>query len=299
MAQQLPLFNVYRDHWNVLNPAALSNNYLINNKSKSIGVSYRNQWLGLPESPETQLLNFELVSDKRNSVIGGHILNDQTGKIGQTGIYGNYAYRIQLGKKTTQSLLIGLSAGIVQYSARLSEVEFFDVEEQSIQDDDILYPDFGLGIFYHYADKYYFGVSVPQTFSLNTQFQTSQGKFGIDRIQHLYFVGGGYFQVSWFGNETSFVEPSVWVKYVPDAPLNIDLNFRAQISELIWAGLGGGFGFGDQTSSRLLLEAGVLLGEQINLETGQLKVGLGFDIPMTGFGAVFGNSIEANVVYSF
>ena len=301
-AQQLPLFNVYRDHWNVLNPAAMSNNYLINELSRTVGVSYRNQWIGVDESPETQVLNFEWVSDKRKSIFGGHIINDRTGKIGQTGIYGQYAYRIPLGKRTDQTLSIGLTAGVVQYSARLSQIQFFDVEEQPVTDDNVIFPDFGLGVFYHFSDKYYAGISMPQTFSLETRFQTTNidKEFIFDRVQHLYFVAGGYYQVAWFGNETSFVEPSLWVRYVPDAPFSFDLNVRSQISELVWAGLGVGSYYGVKTGTRLSIEAGVVLGEQINLTKGQLKLGMGVDLPMTGgYGVFFGNTLEANVIYSF
>ena len=300
LAQQLPNFNVYRDHWNVLNPAAMSNNYLINEFNKTVAVSYRNQWVGVNDSPETQLINFEWVSDKRKSIFGGHIVNDQTGKIGQTGIYGNYAYRLNLGKRSDQSIAIGLSAGVVQYSAQLSQIKFFDIEEQPLTDDNFVYPDFGMGIFYHYSDKYYAGFSIPQTFSLETRFEATDRTFAFDRIQHLYFVAGGYYQVTWFGNETSFVEPSVWIKYVPDAPLSIDFNGRYQISELVWAGLGLGMAFGVESSSRINFEAGVVLGEQINLTKGQLKLGMAFDIPLSNqLYSYFGNTIEANAIYSF
>ena len=297
-SQQLPLFNMYRDHWNVINPAALSNNYLVNERTKTFGVSYRNQWLGVPESPQTQIINAEIVSDRLNSTFGGRIINDQTGKIGQTGIYANYAYRLNLGKRSDQSLSIGLNAGVVQYSARLSEVEFFDKEEQSLQDDNLIYPDFGFGMFYHFSDKYYAGLSIPQMFGLNTQFKSLTGDYSVERVQHLYFVAGGNFQVTWFGNETSFIEPSIWFKFVPDSPTNVDVNARYQISELVWVGTGAGFGFGEQLGSTLHLESGVVLGEQINLTGGQLKVGLAFDMPLTGFGTFFGKSIEAIALFS-
>ena len=278
----------------------MSNNYLINEFSTSVGVSYRNQWVNVEDAPTTQLLNFEWISDERRAIFGGHIINDQTGKIGQTGIYGNYAYRLNLGKRSDQSLAIGLSAGVVQYSAQLSQIQFFDIEEQPLTDDNFVFPDFGMGIFYHYSDKYYAGFSIPQTFSLETRFEATDRTFAFDRIQHLYFVAGGYYQVTWFGNETSFVEPSVWIRYVPDAPLSIDLNARYQISELVWAGLGLGTAFGVGTGSRVNFEVGVVLGEQINLTKGQLKLGMAFDSHVAGeIRDFFGTSFEANAVYSF
>lgn len=298
--QQLPLFSVYRDHWNVINPAALSNNYLINEWNMSVGAGYRHQWLGIEGAPSTQLVNWEWVRDEFNSVFGAHLFNDRTGKIGQTGFYGQYAYRLNFGRRVDQSLLIGLSAGILQYRARLQDIEFFDTEEQPFENDKIIYPDFGLGIFYHYTDRYYAGLSIPQTFGLDTRFTTDEGDYPIRRVQHIYAVLGGYFQIAWFGNETSFVEPSIWIKYAPRSPLNADFNARFQISELVWAGLGFGTGFGRQQSGTLHIEGGVVLGEQIQLYNSQLKIGMGFDLPMFGgYGADFGSALEFNAVYSW
>lgn len=299
-AQQLPLYNIYRDHWNILNPAAVSNNYLINEWEQSIGVSYRHQWLGIEGAPATGVANWEWVRDDLNSVFGGHIINDRTGEISQTGVYGQYAYKIEFGGRADQSVTIGLSAGLVQYRANLSEIQFFDAQEESVTDDNLLHPDFGLGVFYHFEDRYYAGISMPQIIGLNTRFVTPDRDFNIDRVQHLYAVVGGYFQVTWFGNETSFVEPSMWVKYAPNAPLNIDLNARYQISELIWVGTGVGTGFGIDQSLAMHFETGLILGEQSNIMNGQFKVGMGFDLPISGgYGADFKSAIEINMIYSF
>ncbi len=298
-AQQLPLFAVHRDHWNVLNPAALSNNYLINEMNWSSGASFRRQWLGVKDAPITQVANLETVLEDYNIVTGGHIINDQTGLIGQTGIYGQFAYIIQLGRRIDQGLVLGLSAGAVQYRAKLSEINFAEEEVGIPIGDRLLYPDFGLGAFYYYDDKFYAGLSVPQTFGLNTRFRTAEGTFGFKRQQHFYTVVGGYFDVTWFGNDASFVEPSLWLRYVPNAPLSADLNVRYQINELIWGGLSTGFGFGKGISTALRLDTGVVLGETLNIYNGQLKVGFAFDFPLNSYGPAFGNSMEINVIYSW
>ncbi|MEO1514327.1 MAG: PorP/SprF family type IX secretion system membrane protein [Bacteroidota bacterium] len=301
-AQQLPLYNIYRDHWNVLNPAAISNNFLINEWSQSVGLSYRHQWFGIEDAPRTQVVNYEFVRDDLNSVFGGHLINDRTGKISQTGAYAQYAYRVNFGQRVDQALVVGLNAGLVQYRAKLSQIQFAQQEEQPMMDDNVIYPDFGLGVFYHYSDRYYAGLSVPQTLGLDTRFQAGEdlGEFPVERVQHVYAIVGGYFQVTWFGNETSFVEPSAWVKYVPNAPLQWDINARYQISELVWVGAGTGSGFGDEFSMSLHLESGLILGEQSGFYNGQLKIGTGFDLLLLGgYGADFKSAIEINAIYSF
>ena len=299
-AQQTPLFSLYRDQSGILNPASLSNNYLLNNRTMSLSGTWHVQWWNLPESPRTQALAWEMVRDDQNSVFGAHILNDQTGKIGQTGIYGRYAYRIKMGRRISQSLLIGINAGAVQYRAKLSEIDFPDPGTAPTAYARPIQPDIGLGVFYHYADRYYAGISVPQTFGLTTRYQDEQAVFPIRRVPHVYAVVGGYWSTPWLGNETSFLEPSAWVKYVPNSPLNIDLNLRAQISELVWAGTGVNTGFGKAISATVHFEAGLFLGEQVRLFKSQLKTGFAFDLPVTqSQGKVFGGSAEVVVVYTW
>ena len=299
-AQQAPLFTVYRDQWSILNPAAVSNNFLLNNRSMSLSGTWRTQWWGLSESPRTQLLNWEYVADEQNSVFGAHALNDQTGKIGHTGVYGRSAYRIKSGKRVVQSLTIGLSAGAVQYRARLSEIEFPDPMTQPLTDDRAIRPDIGVGVFYQYADRYYAGISVPQTFGLSSQFMGGKEDFDIRRIPHVFAVAGGYWSAPWLGNETSFIEPSVWLKYAPNSPLNVDMNLRCQINELLWAGTGLNTGFGEQFSAALHIEAGMFFGDQVQMLNSQFKVGFGFDLPVTqSLASIFGASGEVNVVYSW
>lgn len=299
-AQQTPLFSVYRDQWSILNPAAISNNFLLNNRTMTLSGTWRTQWWGIPESPRTQLLNWEMVADEKNSVFGAHVLNDQTGKIGQTGVYGRFAYRIKAGKRVVQSLTIGLNVGAVQYRARLSDIRFPDPSTQPLSDDKTLRPDIGVGLFYQYADRYYAGLSVPQTFGLNTEFESEGDLFNLRRVPHVFLVAGGYWSAPWLGNETSFVEPSVWVKYAPNSPLNVDANLRCQINELLWAGTGLNAGFGDAFSAALHLEAGLFFGDQVQMLNSQFKVGFGFDLPVTqSLSSLFGVGGEVNLVYSW
>jgi len=299
-AQQTPLFSLYRDQWGVLNPAALSNNYLLNNRTMSVSGAWHVQWWNMPQSPRTQTLAWEMVRDEQNSVFGAHVLNDQTGEIGQTGVYGRYAYRLKMGRRVSQSLLIGLNAGAVQYRANLSKIQFPDPSTAPTENPRSYKPDFGVGLFYHYADKYYAGVSVPQTFGIRSDYTDNSDQFSIRRRPHIFAVFGGYWSTPWLGNETSFIEPSVWFKYAPNSPMNIDLNVRAQISELIWVGTGANTGLGIDPSLTLHFETGLFLGEQVQLLDSQLKAGFAFDLPVTqGLGRAFGSSAEIMVVYTW
>jgi type IX secretion system PorP/SprF family membrane protein len=299
--QQTPLFSMYRDQWGVLNPAAISNNYLLNDRTMNISGAWHTQWWNVPQSPRTQVLAWEMIEEEKNSVFGAHFVNDRTGALSQTGVYGRYAYRLNMGSmRTTQALLIGLNAGIVQYRAKLSEIKFPDPSTAPTENDRTIKPDFGIGVFYHYADRYYAGLSVPQAFGFRTDFQSQTDVFSIKRVPHIFAVMGGYWSAPWLGNETSFIEPSLWIKYARNSPLNIDLNLRAQISELVWVGTGTNIGFGAKASAAIHVEAGLFLGEQVQMYDSQLKVGFAFDLPVTqSLARAFGAAGEVVVVYTW
>lgn len=298
-AQQLPNFTIYRDQWNVINPAALSNNYIINELNFTVGGAYRRNWLNVNDAPQTQILNFEMVLDDRNAVFGAHVINDRTGKLGQTGFYGNYAYILDMGGRSDRALVIGLGAGLVQYGAKLSEIDFPDLANRPGIDDNLMYPDFSLGAFFYEEDQYYLGVSIPQVFGLDTRFVSENGRYDVKRLPHVYAVAGKYFD-TFLGNSTSFLETSGWLRYVPNAPISVDLNARLQISELYWAGIGVGGAFGQKLSGSVRLETGFVLGEQVRIENGQFKIGFAYDQPLVEpLPRYFGGAFEVHLLYSW
>ena len=298
-AQQLPNFTIYRDQWNVINPAALSNNYIINELNFTVGGAYRRNWLNVNDAPQTQILNFEMVLEDRNAVFGAHVINDRTGKLGQTGFYGNYAYILDMGGRSDRALVIGLGAGLVQYGAKLSEIDFPDLANRPGIDDNLMFPDFSLGAFFYEEDQYYLGVSIPQVFGLDTRFVAENGRYDVKRLPHVYAVAGKYFD-TFLGNSTSFLETSGWLRYVPNAPISVDLNARLQISELYWAGIGVGGAFGQKLSGSARLETGFVLGEQVRIENGQFKIGLAYDQPLVApLTRYFGGAFEVHLLYSW
>jgi type IX secretion system PorP/SprF family membrane protein len=301
-AQQLPLFSVYREQWKALNPASISDDYRINKMNISLAAGYRRQWMGAKDGPSTQVVRFEYIPPGEEKIVtGGYLLNDRAGKLGQTGVYGNFAYRLGLGRRFDHALVFGLAAGVVQYRARLGDIEFAQPEITGFDQGSVIYPDFGFGAFYYNADRFYAGLSVPQVFGLRTVFRDSLGEraFDIRRVQHIYGVVGAYIGVGWFGSSTSFVEPSAWVRYAPHSPLSLDLNIRYHINDFFWLGLGAGAGTGQKLSPTLHCETGVKLGETINIFNGQWKIGFAYDIPLSRYRPFLGNVIEVNLVYAW
>jgi len=313
-AQQLPLFTQYRDNWTQINPASLYNGYINYEHDVAIGISHRQQWTDpdLIGAPITTMAQFQYVVEDYNFFTGGYILNDQTGHIGTTGVYGNFAYQIPLGKgRIDQTLSVGISGGLVQYSVDIPDGLATSNNSSSLFSEKIFYPDFGAGLFYHYDEKFYAGVSIPQLFGLNLEVRNEENpasSFSLVRVRHYYAVIGGYFDFDFLDSETAFFEPSIWIRYVDNVPLSFDVNFRYKPSDYFWLGLGYGSATVLSTVREqmdinpgkhiLHLEAGITLPYMFNPE-GNLKIGFGYDVQLSEYLNSFGNSFEIHVIYSW
>ena len=298
-AQQLSLFTQYRENIGIINPAAVENDYLAFGNNISFGASYRTQWLGISGNPRTQTLRGTFLADQMSGVAimaGGQLINDQTGPTGFTGFYGRIA-GILTDDPAYGGLSIGLSAGAIQYRVNASKIILREPNDiLGTQNQAQIFPDVGFGLFMYKAvggrygsDNYlYGGVSVPQVFGLDLTFQNDQGDFFTKRIQHFY---GQLGFLKFFGND-SFLEPSLWVKYVPNAPANIDLNLRYQMPAALWIGAGG------STAGTVHLETGLNLGENLGLDS-NVRLGYGFDYSFSSFGPFVGNTHEVNIAISF
>lgn len=293
--QQLSLFTQYRENISVLNPAAPDSDFFGFGQNVSFGASYRSQWVGIDNSPQTAILRGSYLN--RNSgfslLAGGHLISDRTGPTGFTGVYGRLGGIISADPDAS-GLALGLTGGIVQYSVRGTEINFRQSGDiVGDQDNAQFFPDVGFGALFYttvgrFTDNYiYAGVSVPQVIGLDLTFQTDEGEFNTQRVQHFYAMMGYY---KFFDNG-SFLEPSVWVKYTQNVPVNVDFNLRYQLPTSIWVGVGA------STSQSAHLEAGVILGDIQSFEN-LVKIGYGFDYSFSSFGPYGGGTHEINITYS-
>lgn len=290
-AQQLPIFTQYRQHYGIINPAAINSDYFLYEYNLSISTSYRKQWTSLEGAPTTQSIQLEYIQETKGAVgliLGGHLINDQTGPIGTTGVYGRLG-GILSNDPAYGGLSFGLTAGVLQHRIGLQDERAKDSGDflTNINETKFI-PDVGAGIFYYQRignyDNFYVGASIPQIFGLALNISNEFGEYQIQRLQHFYGVLGFYK----FLNEEAFLEPSIWVKYVSNAPVGLDFNLRYQLSKEFWLGIG------ISTSKNLHLETGVVIGENLGWDK-NLKIGYGFDSGFNQFGARFGNTHEFNL----
>lgn len=298
-AQQLSLFTQYRENSSIINPAAVESDFLAFGNNISFGASYRAQWVGLPGNPQTQTIRGTFFADGMRGValmVGGQLINDVTGPTGFTGFYGRIA-GVLSDDPQYGGLSIGLSAGMVQYRVKGSQIVLRDENDVlGGLDQSQLFPDVGVGLFFYKAvgggysaDNYiYGGLSVPQVLGLDFTFQNEKGEYYSRRIQHFYGMLGFYK----FFDDNSFLEPSVWVKYAPNAPTNADVNIRYQLPSALWVGTGV------STGGSLHLEAGFSLGDNVGLDN-LIRLGYGYDYSFSSFGPTAGSTHEINLTFSF
>lgn len=297
-AQQLSLFTQYRENLTLLNPAAVGSNYLTNEENLTFGATHRTQWQGFDAAPTTSTLRADLLFESGSSVSllsGGYLIHDQTGPTGFTGLYGRLAGLLSNDPRYG-GLSLGLTIGMVQYRVNASEIRLReDGDVVGVEDQNTIHPDVGVGLFAYtlldgglFDDDYlYGGLSIPQVFGLDLTFSGPNGEFHTQRVQHMYATVGLYK----FLNDGSFLEPSLWLKYTPNAPFNLDVNLRYQMAENFWIGLGGA------TSQTIHLEAGFILGDNLGLDN-SLRIGYGFDYSFTSFGPYTGGAHEINLAFS-
>jgi len=298
-AQQLSLFTQYRENLGILNPAAIAADYLLYESNVTFGASYRAQWTAFPSNPTTQTIHGVYLNPKRyafNMFAGGFLVNDQTGPTGLTGLYGR-AGGVITGDPYYGGISLGISVGLVQFRLKTSEIRFRDPDDVVAMGGDQaqLYPDVGAGVFAYkrieggaLADDVIFGgVSVPQVMGLDLTFRNATGDYSTERVRHFYGVLGFYK----FLEEYSFLEPSLWVKYAPNTPVNVDFNLRYQTAYNFWIGTGM------STAKNFHMEGGLLLGEAGfgNL----LRIGYAFDYSFSDFGPFTGGTHEVNLAYTF
>jgi type IX secretion system PorP/SprF family membrane protein len=287
--QQLPLFTQYREYHSIVNPANINSDYFVDEYRNSFGASMRLQWLSIERSPRTQILRGSSISQNDGYfklATGGHLMNDQTGPTGMTGVYGRIAV---IGNNRPQEggWSAGFNVGMTQFRLNNTDVKFNQPNIADVQSVRKVYPDVGVGIFGYMpingqegGDIIYAGASIPQIFSLDLTVANVQGSYDFKRVPH-YFGTLGFYK---FIGAQSFIEASTWVKYVKGSKVNVDLNLRGQISEFIW--LGAGY----STAGFVHTEIGFLLGDNP-----RIKVGYGYDHAFSTISPFFGAVHELNL----
>ncbi len=228
-AQQEVMVSQYMFNQLFLNPA-----YAGSHPYMSSSLLHRSQWLKVDGAPRTSMMAIDAPLMKGKMGAGLSIVHDQIGVSRDLDIAGHYAYHIRVSEGS--KLAFGLRAGLSIYSARLSELTYWDTNDQVFQGDLTNKPvgKFGFGL-YWYNTFSYIGLSVPTIYAADGKIaMNATGVIEDYFTQHYYLHAGHVFTL----NESFDLKPSTMIKYTPAAPVEADVNCNLLYRERIWLGLG-------------------------------------------------------------
>lgn len=226
-AQHQPLYSQYLFNGMAINPAYAGSRDVL-----SVSAGYRNQWVGFEGAPVTQTLNAHAPLKKKNIALGLCAYNDKIGVSRETGIFGNYAYRMKFG---AGKLAFGLSGGLAMANSEWANVAAIDQGDNvfAANSPTFLLPNFGTGLYFH-TNRFYAGVSVPR-------FMT----YGQDLVAgkvNSTFDGSNINVLATTGVQIGFAErwqfyPSLLVKTLSGRSLQADINATVIYHDLLWGGI--------------------------------------------------------------
>lgn len=278
-AQQDMMYSQYMNNQLAINPA-----FAGTGEFPSATFLHRKQWLDFEGAPTTQAFSLHSPILRKNVGLGLMVENDKTGVTNRLNISGCYSYHLNLGYGN--KLSAGILGGMSYYSTAFSDPKFrvWDTEDPVFAaDKKTSVPNFGFGLYYRYAEKFYAGISVPRLIDYRTEpFKNDYFK-EIPREQRHYYFTSGY---SMNAGDHIKIKPSVLIKYVQAAPVQADINVSVLFSDAFLAG--ASYRTGDAVIA--------MIGFQMNKK---LRVGYSFDMTVSGMRNYSSNTHEILVGYDF
>ena len=227
IAQQLPQFTSYQ-----LNPFSYNPAFAGVDGTTQMNALIRNQWAGVNEAPETNVLNAYGLLHNEKMAIGGTAFKDAAGPDSRVGLSASYAYHLKVSDKMNLSL--GLSLGLLQYRLDHTVIIPFD-DGDPIFNSGILssvVPTASFGA-YLQAQDFYVSFAAPQILSssFNVTDDLDNGLLFGGLTNH-FFLGGGYIKEL---SSDFDLEPSILLMYAQPAPIVIDVMTKVIYKDYIWS----------------------------------------------------------------
>ena len=265
-----------------LNPA-----YAGSSEALCISCIHRTQWIGFDGAPSSQVLNFHMPMFKKRVGVGASIAHDKIGPIDSYTASLMYAYRVQMKKG---KLALGVRGTMRSFRINWAGLATTHPNDEDIptQNTNRVVPNFGVGAYYN-MDRFYVGLSVPNLINNDLSYThlTNATDFGRVR-RHAYLMTGYLIDVS----DVVKFKPAALLKYVSNAPLDLDINATFIFMNKLWTGLSYRMG-GDSVKG---------LGESIDLLvqyqiSPAIRAGLSYDFTLSKLKDHSSGSIEVQLEY--
>jgi len=226
-AQQDPLFSQYMFNKLAVNPAYAGSRDVL-----TLDALYRYQWVNIEGAPQTFSASVHSPLRNEHIGVGMNVYHDAIGPSVNQGALATFSYRILF---PNAKLSFGIQAG-VKYSDILWSHITTAVNEDPLLRNTVknkAVPDASFGIYY-YSKKYYLGLSSKDLFQNQMGVVNVNGEQQYTKLlRHFYGMAGAAFPIS----DKLVFRPSMLVKYVQNAPPQMDLNASILISKTFWVGV--------------------------------------------------------------
>jgi len=275
VAQQHPIFTQYMFNGLVINPA-----YAGTHESTTLTASFRNQWTGIANAPQTQVLSVHSPVKFSRSAVGGLAVHDQVGVTNNYMMYGVYAYHIPVSEKAQIS--VGGQAGFTYYKSNYTDL---DIITNTGTNDDPTFasnesrfmPNLGIGAFY-YSAKAYVGLSIPEI--VNNPWSRIDPSLKSRQERH-YFLSAGYvFDLS----PDLKLKPNILLRWMQTGPFQFDINANLFIKDMVSIGV----------SYRMQDSVDGMLQYRVN---DQFSIGYSYGYPMSSLASLQSGTHEIVVNY--
>jgi type IX secretion system PorP/SprF family membrane protein len=226
-AQQDPMYSMYMFNTMAINPAYAGSL----DHAQVIGL-FRRQWLDFPGSPRTASVSFHSPLKNEQVGFGVSFVNDQMGEMATNSLMASYAYHLKF-KKSRLSL--GLQAGVRNFSIDLSKIKLNPDQafDESFQGNISQWSlNFGAGAFW-YGPNWYVGLGISNLRNNIIVAQQLNTVYLARYRPHINLTGGYVFKLS----PTLHLKPSLMIKEVAGAPMQVDVNANIYWLDVIGFGL--------------------------------------------------------------
>ncbi|NLA24352.1 MAG: PorP/SprF family type IX secretion system membrane protein [Bacteroidales bacterium] len=235
-AQQIPQLSFKHQNLILNNPAAVGSS--VNN---NLVVLHREQWVGFEHAPSTSFISYNQSIGGRNGV-GGYIISDRTFPTSRFIINAAYAYIIEMNEV---SLSFGLSALVMQYKFKSSDLTYRDLLDPSLEfnADQKWRPEANAGVML-YNSKFYVALSSSQMIQSDFKPYSSGLEGLIENSRH--FILSGQYDIA-FNEHT--ISPGLYASYVKSSPFVVDASVQYNFNNSFYAS--AGYRLGDAVNMTL------------------------------------------------
>jgi type IX secretion system PorP/SprF family membrane protein len=275
-AQQDMHFSQYMYNQFVLNPAFAGQDSIA-----SAVVLHRDQWSGMPGSPQFQTVSLETPFKKKGLGLGAILTNEQIFAQSSFSAQAVLSYNLKLSLRS--KLSFGMNWGVVQYRFDPSRLDPQSPNDSRLGAGQVskIRPEIGFGMTYRYKDRLVLGISSLHLLENQIQFDAnslSESK----QARHYYLTAAYSFKLA----QDWMLKTYALSKYVAGAPFQADLNAHAHYRNYGWLGLGY------RTQDALSIQTGLNVNHIFKKFPNRLYVGYSFDIVTTSLRAYAGSTHE-------